>query len=325
MFLLLCFGWKKISFKKMIMIVLVYGITLSLCSFVWYLRSYLYEGNPVYPFFPSIFGGTGHEYDLQKQGFGKGPLDLLLLWIRASLHPEKFGGTWAWLGLTIPFSIPVFLFHRWKNREQQFQFIFVLLFFFIWFYSVQNLRFLFPIIPIVSILIVIGVGRWRPVLILVLLAHTGFAFYRGRHEISHWLNHESSKQYLARVERTYPLSEWVNQNLPVSARIMNVGDMRMFYFDPEMIREKEYRQKTRYDIKVQQPEDVVKYLRGDGIDYVFYWSKNDNSFPSMSLPQLMREDNFRQRYLELMHEENSQGEMPYQIYKIRSADEISKN
>ena len=44
----------------------------------WYLKSYLWTGNPVYPFYYELFGGRywtpqrAHEYALAQQAFGMG-------------------------------------------------------------------------------------------------------------------------------------------------------------------------------------------------------------------------------------------------------------
>jgi hypothetical protein len=64
----------------------------------YYIRNWFWVGNPVYPFAYEIFGGKGwtlemaqaYARDQEAFGFGKGPLDWLLLPFRASWSPLNF-------------------------------------------------------------------------------------------------------------------------------------------------------------------------------------------------------------------------------------------
>ncbi|HEY0074258.1 MAG TPA: phospholipid carrier-dependent glycosyltransferase, partial [Abditibacteriaceae bacterium] len=61
----------------------------------WYARNWVQTGNPVYPFAYSLFGGTNwnqqmadqYETDQKAYGFGRTPLDLIMLPWRASIAP----------------------------------------------------------------------------------------------------------------------------------------------------------------------------------------------------------------------------------------------
>lgn len=67
---------------------------MALAGIVWYVRSWILRGNPVYPFYPSFFGGNGFEdptyVDSHARGAGVGAF-LLLPW-DLTFHPDLFGG-----------------------------------------------------------------------------------------------------------------------------------------------------------------------------------------------------------------------------------------
>lgn len=66
----------------------------------WYVRNWAWTGNPVYPFAYGIFGGKNwnsemaarYEDDQRAYGFGRTPLDLILLPWRVSVAPFNTGG-----------------------------------------------------------------------------------------------------------------------------------------------------------------------------------------------------------------------------------------
>ena len=67
----------------------------------WYARNMVWTGNPVFPFAYSVFGGqgwtaekaAGYEADQKSFGFGRAPLDVVLLPWRASMTPLNVGIT----------------------------------------------------------------------------------------------------------------------------------------------------------------------------------------------------------------------------------------
>jgi len=237
---------KKVGLGRMVKVLSVYGFFVILFSCVWYLRSYYYESNPVYPFFPSIFGGTGKEYDFAKAGYGKGILDLLLIGWRMTMYPVKFGGDWAQIGIPFLIFIPAIIFFRNHNKVSRLLLFFSLIFFMEWFYLVQNLRFLFPLIPILCFLIAVYASRYRIWLIVVLVLHLGYGAFHGRDAYAYVLGKVSHHQYLLQKERTYAISQWINDNLSPDSTILLMGDIRMFYLNPMTVREGELRRKTDY-------------------------------------------------------------------------------
>ena len=66
----------------------------------WYVRNWIWVGNPVYPFAYGVFGGRGWTPEMARlydesqaiYGFGRAPADLLLLPFRLAMTPLSVGG-----------------------------------------------------------------------------------------------------------------------------------------------------------------------------------------------------------------------------------------
>jgi len=319
----LVMGWycirRRISVGVFSRSIAVYLGAAVLCSFIWYLRSYLYEGNPVYPFFPSIFGGTGKEYDFSKAGYGKGIVDFFLVIWRATMEPEKFGGTWAQLGILFLAFTPLLIYLR-KYRDQKVKFLtfFAVIFFVEWFYLAQNLRFLFPLVPVLSMLIALSLRPFFGIFSVILLLHAGFAVYHGREGYSFLLRSQTRSEYLAGKERTYSISRWINKNVLKSAKFLIIGEIRMFYFDPEMIREHEFQKKTNYLESKEEPKEIFIRLKDADVTHLLVGYSREELITGSKHPlkRLLDDQEVVDQNLRLIHEEITLSGLKYVTYEI---------
>ena len=177
----------------------------------WYARNWLWTGNPVYPFAYGVFGGRGWtasmatDYDASQAiyGFGRAPLDLILLPFRLAMTPLNVGGFeglgargqpgWPILpgpvgdsnpnSVTGLFDVPgLFLFTfpgpaifafglpallaRDKPRAIG---LAAALFVFLWIFwalTSQQVRYLFPALALLAVVAGWGMARWAPKLTL---------------------------------------------------------------------------------------------------------------------------------------------------------------
>jgi len=294
----------------------IYGAGIFLFSFSWYLRSYLIEGNPFYPFFPEWFTGIGHSYDLQKAGLGKGILDFLLLPWHLTMSPGFFGGTWTHLGVIYLLFLPLVLIFPKKQTSVRFLFVFVVLFIFIWFILAQNARFLFPILPMLSILIASASEKYKKYLLPVLILNFLFLGYFSKDAGLYFIKGESQETYLLRNERTYGLGKWASDNLKLTDKIFNLGDPRMFYFEIPMVRAEEFRKKTGYDVKANDPREVFEFLKGQSITHIFTRAGLPKGKSANDVRTLLAQEIIRDRYLKLIHTEEGK-EWTYFLYEIK--------
>lgn len=139
--------------------ILLFGGIALLIGFPWYLKNWVYSGNPVFPLY---FGGPGWSLArvqlssifIAQFGTGKKLLDYLLLPINLYIHQEKFS---TFLGSKETIS-PLFIFVlvipflRNKSRTLVITFVFTIMAFLFWALTSQQIRLLLPLFPFLSIL-----------------------------------------------------------------------------------------------------------------------------------------------------------------------------
>ena len=80
--------------------VLPFGASALLLGGAWYARNWIWVGNPVFPFAYGVFGGRGWTAEMARlyddsqaiYGFGRAPLDLVMLPFRLAMTPLNIGG-----------------------------------------------------------------------------------------------------------------------------------------------------------------------------------------------------------------------------------------
>ncbi len=173
----------------------------------WYARNLIWVGNPVYPFAYGLFGGRGWTPEMARlydqsqaiYGFGRSPLDLLLLPFRLAMTPlnvdgfENLGvrgqplwplipgpimgektGMFDVAGLffiTFPgpaifaFGLPALLIRHKPRPILLAAALFVFLWIF-WALTSQQVRYLFPALALLSVVGGWGMAQWAPKLTL---------------------------------------------------------------------------------------------------------------------------------------------------------------
>ncbi len=298
---------KKITFGKLLRGLIVFCSIALLFSAIWYLRGWIYERNPFYPFFSGIFGGTAKEYDLSKAGMGKGVLDFFLVLWRSTMFPDKFGGSWARLGPVFLICVPFYVWVGVTDLKSRKYIVFSVLSILLWFGLSQNLRFLFPAVPFLSLLSAAVLVEVGGVFIFLMLLQLGMAVYHGMPDYRYLFGMETKDQYLARNERTWAVSNWVNSNIAVSEKIL-VDESRFFYFDPPVIREPQFWKKTKYDSDLAT---MQKFLGQEGISYMVLLDQERTG-------RTLRSINMLKSNSELVATiENQQGKVHY-VYRFKS-------
>jgi len=227
----------------------------------WYLKSYLWTGNPVYPFFYQVFGGaywSQERADAYTQaqkafGLGKGPLAFAALPWNLTMRSRWF---FDQPNLLRPFNVYVMTFGPLLlgllpsllltgpiGIAGRTMLWFALTYVAIWFGLTQNGRYLAAVLP--SLSACAGLASYRllarrgitAVAVAVALAlgllsgaFTGYVL-SGR-AVRVVLGLESPSAYLNRVSPLYAMSEVINKATPPNARILVLGDEpRCFYLD----------------------------------------------------------------------------------------------
>lgn len=229
----------------------------------WYVKSYLYTGNPVYPFFYHLFPNTRYwNADLaaiyakhQDDDFGLGdtlahlvsvPWDLLA-------HPDSFtDGAPAFrilfgsLGPAFLALAPIALFLRRRDPLAFGSLLFAAAYGVLWFHMTQQTRHLLPVAPLLALAAArglsalvderrfarfpgfgaAGVQAAHALLIGVLMAGPAWPVVTGR---------VPAHDYLRSTLDIYPICEYANECLPEDARLLLIHEVRGFYLERDYL------------------------------------------------------------------------------------------
>ncbi|MBN1899760.1 glycosyltransferase family 39 protein [Candidatus Sumerlaeota bacterium] len=212
----------------------------------WWIKNYLFTGNPVYPMMFSVFGGR--EWSAQQSawlidwqrsiGMGRSLIDYILLLVRIFLPGEKLygyrgfaGNLYPWILITLPFGFMV----RENRGIIRIFLLFFALFFIQWSMGSQQIRFLIPALVFPALVAGAGIDRlsriretplaWiAPVLIALLPLHlfAGRILPEIRREGSFFpilFGNQTRDQFLRPRVRSYPCFEYLlgrcNEKEPV--------------------------------------------------------------------------------------------------------------
>ncbi|PYN80296.1 MAG: hypothetical protein DMD96_14655 [Candidatus Rokuibacteriota bacterium] len=226
----------------------------ALLAAPWYVRNWVRTGNPVFPFFLSLFGGQAPGWDLERSrlyesmfafyGNALTPLDYLLSPVRLALaaqpeEPVYYDGV---LGVAFLFAVALVLWALATRRlegELGLALLVSSVLYVFWLFSSQQLRYLMPATPALAVALAVtgraaagalgpGSGRafWWVVLCVaaagVPVVLSWFAFVDPLRVV---LGGEPRNGYLERRLDYYRYYEVINRQLPPTARVWLI-DMR---------------------------------------------------------------------------------------------------
>ncbi|MGB9620687.1 MAG: hypothetical protein ACPL7K_09765, partial [Armatimonadota bacterium] len=240
----------RLEWKSGVLLVMV---AMLVCS-PWYVKSYLYTGNPVYPFFYPVFGGRDWSIELARNysmlqsrfGLGHGPAALLTLPYDLALRPDAFYDTpGLFVGPMFLAGVPLLLLGRYGSRKLVGLVGFFLAQVVIWFELTQQSRYLIPAFALLAVLVAGLAGedhalrRARVALLLVFVATALFGIWTlgpfVRSALPVVLGLETRNQYLGRTLDIYAAQRFINENLPADSRVALFGDTRGFYLERKYV------------------------------------------------------------------------------------------
>lgn len=252
----------------------------------WILRNWTATGNPFFPYFGSLFKPqidrppTNHALF----GMGSGVFDFISIFWNMFFSPDAFGSHATRIGilyfLWFPFVVLGLLFvHRARPYA-----VYTLLFLLLWFFLGQNDRWLASALPVMAVTAGLGMhgffemtsfqlkgvlrrtawGLGLPVLIFYTLA----GVYHYRYPALLFAGHWSEEEYLRRMERTFPVAQWVSQNLPPEALILLANETSQFYFKQRTLRDVFLRLRTRYPETHRDSSELASFLKSLGVTHL---------------------------------------------------------
>jgi hypothetical protein len=238
----------------------VYGL-LAFAFFVpWAVRAWWYTGNPVFPAANSIFRSAYFPPSMESaaaaayanEGVGRGVRALIALPWTVTFHPGPFRGT---LGLIFLPGVALAVM-RFRVREIGYGLLAAAAYFAAWALTAQEIRYLLPLLPLVSFLTVGGflgtspgaaptrVARIiRAVCIALLIAAAAAAlppvyplwarewtyWHSYKSPVAYLTGRESAAEYVLRDVPSAYVYEYINRNLTPGDRILLLNDSAQFY------------------------------------------------------------------------------------------------
>jgi len=256
--------WEHLGRRGLVRVVGFAAVAAAVAA-PWYVKSYLWTGNPVYPFFYGLFDGRwwnaqhAREYAQAQKAFGMGagPLAFLALPWNLTMNPRWFFdqpnvlrpfNTWVMVfGPLLLALVPAVLVVGPVGAAGRIALSFSLVYAAIWFVMTQNGRYLVPALP--PLCAVGGLAADRlldrkgaatsATVVALLLGLTsglwaGYLLARPAAPVA--LGRESQAAYLARVFPLYSSLDEINRLTPPNARILVLGDEpRLFYLDRDYL------------------------------------------------------------------------------------------
>ncbi|MBI2954904.1 MAG: glycosyltransferase family 39 protein [Chloroflexi bacterium] len=256
----LFFRKKSLSLSVIIGDLLIPPLFAMLVGSSWYAHNLITTGNPVFPFFNSIFRSPyfppiNEVFDREQFGLGNDLVSryLLLPW-NLVVFPERFSG---YIGAAFLLFTPTLLVLGRLRRNVALLAALAAVYGVAMALTVPVSRYLLVILPagavLVSCGIVEGIGRLEGIRGRVAMAGTVAAFsvvyilnlpvfldVRHHSWVASSLNPgdilmdaigstEAREGYLAGRVNTYRAQKWASENLPKSARVVTYGEFKTFY------------------------------------------------------------------------------------------------
>lgn len=243
----------------------------------WLLRSWLTAGNPVYPFFPSLFAPDAMPEQkitavmAHESVRGTGIKEFLLFPWNVVMYPERFDGWTKSPGpLVLLLGVPgIFVGGKRCRSLAAFSCVGAAALFFFRQYTRYYLPFFLPMMVVAAV-----ASRRLPRIDKPLTALLAVTFLYGlaldaaavHFKVPVALGVESREDYLTRRIERYPAFQWANENISKDEGIVLLLDPRGYFMDPPTYQNLEALRRL-----VGKPlDEQVDWLHSRGVHYVFY-------------------------------------------------------
>jgi hypothetical protein len=316
------------QFRVVVEQAFLYGLISFLVVGPWYLKSYLYTGNPIWPFGYDVFGGRdwdslGTEYllgYLHTTNLSPTLSNFVLMPWYLFKESGQFGG-YAIGGFVLGFAPLSLAFRGDKARLVNYLVIVCASFYSVWFFLTHQSRFLLPIVPTLCVLSAYSFYRLCQVKIkgLTLLCQAGVLFYfivglPFIDAVQQDLLNDGSSYIMGKVSRqdfleqrinTYEVFQYANSQLPPEAKILLIPyESRGYYLDREYIWANPISQRFIKFEQIPNADALAKKLKEMGISHLIL--NPSNVFTNVRFwdhcSHLL--NNLKEKYAEPIYEKN---------------------
>lgn len=281
--------YTKNNRKEFLLDLLTFVCPIVLFAFPWFWVTYLQTGNPIFPFFNSIFKSplmpiTNSFMDLKSFGMGNHIKDFLLLPWNVTYHSAAFGTTRnGSMGIVFLVVLPTLFFLR-KSRVIKLLLLISLGSITIWFFIGQYARYLVPEFALFSLLAAYVLCHFfaksnficqktLKVLVLSYIFFTSIVYLNLNKSIPSEvaLGIEPQEQYLTRMIDIYPAAQHLNKQYnPSDIKVFLFGSEDRYYIDAMTYNNNSLDMTSGFPGNISQ---IANYLRQKGITHVLVYIK----------------------------------------------------
>ena len=312
------------------------GLFAAFIGAPWYVKTWLYTGNPVYPFFFNVFGGrnwTQADADLyraaqQSMGMGRSAVGFLAAPWNLTVNGFRFYDFPAVFGLIGPaflglLALPI-LAGRMERPLLRIAFVSAV-FVAAWFFLMQNARYMIAVLPLLSIFAgygaAVALSHWRigrfiaDIFVVICVAVgmlTSILLVVDGARVAVGL--ESAESYLSRTLAPYDAQAFINSSTPTDAKVLLFKEPRGFYLERAYIwADPGHHQLIPWQ-SFRSDGDMVRFLRKRGYTHaIINWAfmKGDEPYEQMIFQAIGRG-----RLLEVYSSQKSRETVT--VYEVRS-------
>jgi hypothetical protein len=298
--ILLILGWHCLrggaqTPRQFARLALSYSLIAAAVFLPWLVRTWYYTGNPVFPVANSFFASPHFTPAMEKaalamydnEGVGRSWQALVQLPWTVTVHPGPFRGN---LGVLFLPGVILALARR-KTSQIRFGLALAGAYFYLWALTLQEIRYLLPLAPLLAVLTAFGVlgdnpaaGRSRAGLayagLVVILCGSVMSlpsvYPRWTKEWTYWHSYQSPLAYLLGREtrqdfmrRDVPsvyVYDFINEKLAAPDRILLLNDWAQFYARVPTLYS--YTVEGEEILLQETAEGVLRKLKESGITHV---------------------------------------------------------
>ena len=271
---------------------LLFALPCAVLIVPWWIKSWYYTGNPVYPFLYDVFGGKDWSSALaerhyawhQSIGMGRGFIDYVLLPARAillgKLGPARFDGALCPLWIV---WVPLAVVGARKDTVVRHLLLVVLAVFVFWAATSQQMRFLIPVLPLLSLATALSIAdltaavadprRRRALSVAVCLAAVGALGVSAADRAGPCLQLLSAYREHGEGVKKFGVKcvfRFIDERLPGDARIMFLNTNGGFFCERDYIADSFYAASHMNEIlrEAATPDELSAVFRAHGITHV---------------------------------------------------------
>lgn len=280
-------GWK--TFLRDI---LAFGLPAVMVASPWFLKNWIWLGNPVYPLY---FGGPGWDATrlsnymgyLRSFGAGRSLLDYILIPWNIYVKHAQFGTVMNELDIpSVLFPLLIFYPFLKKKRIISISLMLAGIQFLLWTIGSQQTRFLLPIYPTLAVGTAFVANRilthvkgripWKtyfPSLTIGLMGLTLFYQVVAVHGMAPQLPSlgiESRAEFLSRIVRDFPATYYINNNLPPTSRTLFIGNGRAYYCPELCVPDPDHFRWAREITDAVENHGLASWFSEQGFTHILY-------------------------------------------------------